>query len=193
MLSLYARTWWAVGLRGLVSVVFGVLALIWPQIAVEALVLLVSVYVLIDGIFILISALNGRKEHRRWWVVLIEGIASIALGIIAIVWLGLTALTLVLLIAGWAIATGILEIAGAILLREELTGEWLLAISGVLSLILGVLLAAQPRAGALAVVWLIGTYAILFGVALIVLAFRLRGWFKQIRRTTMSGDIPRAL
>jgi uncharacterized membrane protein HdeD (DUF308 family) len=183
MLSLYARTWWAVGLRGLLSILFGVLVLIWPEIAVEALVLLFGAFVLVDGVFAIISAVRGRDEHRQWWLVLLEGIAGVAFGLVAVGWPRITALVLLLLIAGWAIATGILEIVAAILLRRELRGEGLLILSGILSLVLGVLLAIRPQAGAVAFAWLIGVYAILFGVLLIALAFRLRGWFKQIQGT----------
>jgi len=181
MLTLYARTWWAVGLRGLLSIVFGVLALIWPEIAVEALVLLFGAYVLVNGVFTILSAIAGRREYRQWWLVLLEGVAGIAFGVITIGWPRITAVVLLLLIAGWAIATGILQIVAAILLRKELSGEWLLVLSGVLSLVLGVLLAMQPQAGAIAFVWLIGAYAILFGVLLIALAFRLRRWSKQVQ------------
>lgn len=183
MLALYARTWWAMALRGLFSIIFGVLALIWPQIAVEALVLLFAAFVLVDGVFALISAIDGRKEHRHWWLLLLEGVAGIAFAVVAIGWPRMTAVVLLLLIAGWAIATGILQIVTAILLRKELRGEWLLVLSGILSLGLGVLLAIQPQAGAIALVWLIGAYAILTGVLLIVLAFRLRGWSKQFQST----------
>jgi len=179
MLALYARTWWVVGLRGLLSIIFGVLALVWPEIAVEALVLLFGAYVLVDGIFAIASAIKGRREYAQWWLVLLEGIAGIAFGVIAIGWPRITTVVLLLLIAGWAIATGILQIVAAILLRKELRGEWLLILSGILSLVLGVLLAIQPQAGAIALVWLIGAYAILFGVLLIALAFRLRGWSRQ--------------
>lgn len=126
MLALYARTWWAMALRGLFSIIFGVLALIWPQIAVEALVLLFAAFVLVDGVFALISAIDGRKEHRHWWLLLLEGVAGIAFAVVAIGWPRMTAVVLLLLIAGWAIATGILQIVTAILLRKELRGEWLL-------------------------------------------------------------------
>jgi uncharacterized membrane protein HdeD (DUF308 family) len=172
-----------VGLRGLLSILFGVLVLIWPEIAVEALVLLFGAFVLVDGVFAIISAVRGRDEHRQWGLVLLEGIAGVAFGLVAVGWPRITALVLLLLIAGWAIATGILEIVAAILLRRELRGEGLLILSGILSLVLGVLLAIRPQAGAVAFAWLIGVYAILFGVLLIALAFRLRGWFKQIQGT----------
>jgi uncharacterized membrane protein HdeD (DUF308 family) len=181
MLTLYARTWWAVGLRGLLSIVFGVLVLIWPEIALEALVLLFGIFALVDGVFAIISAIRGRKEYRQWWLVLLEGIAGVAFGVVAFGWPRITALVLLLLIASWAIATGILQIVAAILLRKELRGEGLLILGGILSLLLGVLLAIQPQAGAIALVWLIGAYAILSGVLLIVLAFRLRRWSKQIQ------------
>lgn len=182
MLTLYARTWWAVALRGLLSIIFGALVLIWPETGVKALVLLFGAFVLLDGVFAIISAIRGRGEHSQWWLVLLEGIAGIVFGVLTFGWPRITALVLILLIAAWAIITGIVEIAAAIILRKELEGEWMLVLGGILSLALGVLLAIFPEAGAVAVAWLIGAYAVLFGVLLIALALRLRGWLERLER-----------
>ncbi|HEV8164756.1 MAG TPA: DUF308 domain-containing protein, partial [Actinomycetota bacterium] len=167
--------WWSVALRGVLAVAFGVVAWIWPHITVHALVLLYGFYALVDGLLALAALLVGGSlvRERRVWL-LVEGVAGIAAGVIAFLWPGITALVLLYLIAAWAIATGILEIAAAVWLRRELRGEWLLALGGVVSVLFGVFLIVRPGEGAIAVVWLIGLFAIVFGVALIGLGLRLR-------------------
>jgi uncharacterized membrane protein HdeD (DUF308 family) len=174
MVTTYAHNWWAVGLRGLAAVIFGVLAFIWPQIALTVLVLLFGAYALWDGVFAIIAALRMSSDTGHRWLLFIEGIAGIAAGLITFFYPGITAFVLLYIIAAWAIVTGVMEILAAIRLRREIQGEWLLLISGVLSIIFGILLVIFPSAGALAVVWLIAAYAILFGILLIALAFRLR-------------------
>ena len=154
---------------------FGVLVLAWPGISLYVLVLLFAAYTFFDGFFAVLSAISRAAEGRaRWWPMLLEGIAGIAVGVLAAVWPGLTALVLLYLIAAWAIVTGIFEIVEAVRLRKEIKGEWLLALGGIASLVFGVILVLFPGAGALAVVWLIGAYSILFGIVLLVLAFRLQ-------------------
>jgi uncharacterized membrane protein HdeD (DUF308 family) len=181
MVNTLARNWWALAIRGLVAVLFGIVALIWPGITLTALVYLFGAYALVDGVFSIIAAVRDREEREQWWVLLLEGLAGIAAGIVAFIWPGITALVLLFLIAAWAIITGILEIVAAIRLREQIDNEWLLALSGVLSLIFGAILVIAPGPGALAVVWIIGIYAILFGILLILLAFRARGWAQEAR------------
>ncbi len=176
MLNILARNWWMIAIRGLVAVIFGLAAIAWPDMTLVVLVMLFGAYALVDGLFAMIAAIRDRTEHRQWWLVLVEGVVGIMAGVLAFIWPGITALALLYLIAGWAIMTGLFEIAAAILLRKELEGEWLLILSGILSLLFGVVLALQPGAGALGIVWLIGVFAILFGTLMIVLAFRLRGW-----------------
>jgi uncharacterized membrane protein HdeD (DUF308 family) len=175
MLEYLTRRWWAVALRGVLAVAFGVIAWIWPDITLHALVLLFGFYALVDGLLALAALLMGGSlvRERRGWLI-VEGIAGIAAGVIAFVWPGITALVLLYLIALWAIATGILEIAVAIWLRRELRGEWLLALAGVVSVLFGVFLIVRPSEGAVAVVWAIGVFAIVFGVTLIGLGLRLR-------------------
>lgn len=175
MLQLLARYWWAVALRGVLAAAFGVVALIWPDITLRVLVLLFGFYALLDGLLALGAALAGgrRVASRRGWLV-VEGVAGVATGVFTFVWPGITTLVLLYLIAAWAIVTGLLEIAAAVVLRRELRGEWLLALTGIVSVAFGVFLVARPEQGAIAVVWVIGVYAIVFGVALVALALRLR-------------------
>lgn len=172
MLSLLARNWWVLALRGVFAVIFGILAFIWPGATVAALVLVFGAYALADGIFALVAAFRAGEERR--WALVIEGIISIIAGVVAFAWPQITALALLLLIAAWAISTGIFEIIAAIRLRREITGEWALILSGIASVIFGGLLVALPLAGLLTLAWLIGSYALFFGVLLIALAFRLR-------------------
>ncbi|HEU4399233.1 MAG TPA: HdeD family acid-resistance protein [Actinomycetota bacterium] len=175
MLEYLSRYWWAVTLRGALAVVFGVIALIWPDITLHALVLLYGFYALVDGLLALAALVIGGNlvRDRRGWLI-VEGVAGIGAGVVAFLWPGITALVLLYLIAAWAIATGVLEVVVAIWLRRELRGEWLLALSGIVSVVFGVFLIVRPGEGAIAVVWLIGVFAILFGVALVGLGLRLR-------------------
>jgi len=166
--------WWLMALRGLLAVLFGVIALVWPHITLLVLVLLFGVYAIISGAVAVVVALQERNVNSRWWVVLIEGLVGIIAGIIAFVWPGLTALALLYVIAAWAIVTGIFEIVAAFSTRLPITAEWTLALAGVLSVLLGVLLAILPGVGLLSLVWLIGIYAIVFGIVLIVRAFQYR-------------------
>ncbi len=179
-----ARNWWALALRGVFGVIFGVLAFAWPGITLAALVILYGAYAMADGIFAIAAAITGRPVGAPWWALLLEGLLGIAVGIMTFAWPGITALVLLYLIAGWAMATGVLEIAAAIRLRREVRGEWILAVSGVLSILFGILLVINPGAGALAVVWLIGGYAVVFGSLLIALGFRLR----SLAKTMPTGD-----
>lgn len=177
MVTILARNWWALALRGVCAVIFGLLAFIWPQLTLEVLILFYGVFVLIDGVLAIIAAVSKREgSGLPWWALLIEGLLGVAASVATFVWPGITALVLLYLIAAWAIVTGVFEIIAAVRLRKEIEGELWLALSGVLSILFGVLLIARPGAGALAVIWLIGAYALLFGAFLIALAFRLRGY-----------------
>jgi uncharacterized membrane protein HdeD (DUF308 family) len=173
MLESLTRYWWLVVLRGVAAVIFGVLALIWPRITLFVLVIMFGAYAFVDGIFTLGSVLFGQRQGRRGWLVL-EGIAGILIGVLTFFWPGATTLALLWLIAAWALVTGVLEIAAAVRLRKEIRGEWLLTLSGVLSVLFGILLIVWPTTGALAVVFLIAIYALAFGAALIFLGVRLR-------------------
>jgi uncharacterized membrane protein HdeD (DUF308 family) len=175
MLDYYARSWWTVALRGALAVLFGVAAWIWPDVTIRVLVLLFGFYALVDGLLALAAALVGGRlvSGRRGWLIF-EGVAGVAAGVLTFIWPEITTLVLLYLIAFWAIATGVLEVVAAVLLRRELRGEWLLAASGIISVLFGLFLVIRPGDGAIAVAWLIGLYAIIFGIALIALGFRLR-------------------
>jgi len=189
MVEMLARNWWIVVLRGVLAVLFGIMCFAWPGITLAALVLLYGAYALVGGVFALVSAVVGRPLREPWWALLIEGVAGIAVGIMTFFWPGITALALLFLIAAWAIVTGVFQIVAAIRLRREIQGEWLLALSGLLSVLFGVALVVRPGAGALAVIWLIGAYSIAFGVLFIALGFRLRSWLKS-GRASMAAPPP---
>jgi uncharacterized membrane protein HdeD (DUF308 family) len=173
MLHLLARYWWALALRGLFAVLFGLLAFFMPKITLLTLVLLFGAYVLLDGLFDIVAAIRSPSHH---WALILEGIIGIVVGILTFLWPGITAMALLYLIAFWAIFTGVLEIIAGIRLRQVLTDEIWLILMGVLSLLFGLFILIFPGAGALAVVFWIGAYAFLFGIMLIALAFRLRSF-----------------
>ena len=175
MLSMYSGSWLSLVLRGIAAIAFGVLAFVWPHITLAALVFLWGAYALIDGVLAIAAGIRTYADNKRWWVLLLEGILSAGAGIIAFVVPGITALVLLFVIAFWAIVTGVFEIGEAIQLRKHIKGEWLLALAGVASILFGAALFLNPAAGALAVVWLIGIYAIVFGVLLVGLGLRLHG------------------
>ncbi len=190
MTTTLARNWWAIALRGVLAILFGVAAFVWPGITLSVLVLLFGAYAFVDGLFALLAALrqHGDMGSERWWMLLLEGLAGIAAGVLTFIWPGITAVVLLYLIAAWAVITGVLEIIAAIRLRREINNEWLMALAGIASVIFGVLLFLQPGAGALAIVWLIGAYAIVFGILLLFLAFRLRS-HGRITSTNVPGPI----
>ncbi len=174
MVANLAHNWWALALRGLAAIIFGILAFIWPGGAFTVLVWLFGAYALWDGIFSIVAAIRRRNTASHWWALLLEGIVGIIAGLIAFFYTGIAGLALLYLIAGWALVTGILEMVSAVRLRREITGEWALFLSGLLSVVFGILIAIFPGAGILTVIWLIAAYAILFGILMIILAFRLR-------------------
>ncbi len=175
MVSTLTRNWWVFALRGLVAVVFGTLALIWPGQALLALVLLFGAFALADGILAVIAGIASHRYFESWWAMLLRGVGGIVIGLLTFFWPNVTALVLLYFIAAWAVVTGVFEIVVAIHLRRLIAGEWAMILSGLLSILFGVLLFVFPGAGAVALVWLIGVYAIAFGILLIVLALRLRG------------------
>lgn len=175
MVAELARNWWLLLIRGVLAVIFGILAFVWPGITLAVLVLFFGAYALVDGIFALVSGFMMIGQRERWWVMILEGIAGILVGLLTFFYPGMTAILLLYFIAAWALITGVLEIVAAIRLRREIENEWLLGLAGAASVLFGILLFLQPGAGALAVIWLIAGYAILFGLLLIFLAFRVRG------------------
>lgn len=179
--QLMAKKWWTIALRGLVSVIFGIIAFAWPQLTAALMVMFFGVYVLIDGLFAFIASFVMEGGIKRWWLKLIQGILGIVLGIIFLVNPAFTAAFIVLLIAIWAIIIGILEIISAISYAKIMPDNWLMILTGILSLIFGFLLMKNPAAGILAVIWIIGMYAIFFGMLLIATGFTLKGLLHQVK------------
>ena len=177
--AILARNWWVLLLRGLVAIAFGVLTWMQPGITLAALVLVFGAYAIADGILAVWAAFAGRKEDDHWWVLLIGGLVGIGVGLLTFMAPGITALALLFYIAIWAVGTGVLQIVAAIRLRKEIQGEWMLILGGLASVLFGTLLVYQPGAGALAVLTLIAAYAVVFGVLLVMLSFRVKGMAKS--------------
>jgi len=174
MLSAMGRLWWLVLLRGLAAIVFGVLALAWPGVTLITLALFWGAYALVDGVAALWHGWKAKDSGKPMWQNILIGLLGVAAGGFTFLSPGITAITLLTLIAVWAIVCGVLEIAAAIRLRKEIHNEWMLILSGVLAVAFGALMILSPGAGALAVLWVIATFAIVYGVLLIGLAFRLK-------------------
>ena len=194
MESALARMWWAVTLRGALAIVFGILAFLWPELFWFAVVIMFAAYALADGVLSLIAAVRGDRAAGPRWALALGGVVSIAAGGLAIAWPEITEFVLLCVIAGWAIATGVLSIAAAIRLRREIRGEWVLALAGVLSIVLGVGLVLLPGPGLVAIAWWVGANAIVFGALLLALGFRLRGLPREpaaSRDGTTWGTHPR--
>jgi len=173
--------WWAFVIRGIAAILFGVLCFILPGMALLSLIFLFGFYALADGVLNIVAAFRRTGSGQLpWWALLIEGIISIAAGGLAFAIPSLTAVALLMLIAAWAVATGIMEIVAAIRLRKQITGEWALVLGGLLSIAFGVLMFLFPGAGALAVVIWIGAYAIIFGILMIALGVRLRKFVREV-------------
>lgn len=175
MLDRMSRDWWIIALQGVAAIVFGVLALVWPGITLLALVFLFAAYALVDGVLALVRGIGRGREGRGpdgWRIA--RGVVGIAAGVVAFAMPGITAYALLILIAAWAIVSGAIELGAAYRLRHVIRGEWLLALDGAVAIIFGIVLIVLPSAGALAVVWLIGVFAIASGVILLALAMRLR-------------------
>ena len=183
------RNWWVYVLHGVAAVLFGIAAFVWPGLTLFVLVALYGAYAIVEGAISLVGAFRSGGGLR--WSLLLWGLLGIAAGIVALVWPGITALALVYVIAAWAIVKGIVQIAAAVRMRREIKGEWLLGLVGLLSIAFGVLLAAFPGAGALSLVWLIGAYAIVAGVAMAALGLRLRRMDRAAERAGRQQPAPR--
>jgi uncharacterized membrane protein HdeD (DUF308 family) len=177
MILFIQGSWRSIAFRGLVSVAFGIAALVWPGLTLLALVLLFGAFVFLDGLIHLVDAFRARGVEAsgkdRLWLVL-QGVLSVGVGVITYVWPSITALALVIVIAAWALLTGALELVAAVRMRREITNEWVLVVAGVLAIAAGILMAVRPDAGALAVTWLIGWFAVFRGVLLLTLSWRVR-------------------
>jgi uncharacterized membrane protein HdeD (DUF308 family) len=168
--------WWLLALRGLIAVLFGVLAFVWPGATLITLVWLFGAFAMVNGILSLILAAKTPKGYSKVGSLIIGGLLGIVAGLLGFVMPGITALGLLILIAAWAIATGVMELLAAVRLHKIITNEWILILAAIASIVFGVILLFQPAAGALALIWLIGTWAVVFGTLLIILAFRMRNW-----------------
>ena len=185
-----ARWWWMFILRGLLAIAFGVLALLAPGLGIAVLVGLFAAWALIDGVTGLYAGIRSRQTDKSWWLEVLEGIVSIIAGLIALILPAFAAEILVILIAAWAIVTGVFEIWTAVRLREKIQGEFWLGLAGVASILFGVVLLAFPAAGVLSLVWLIGSFAIVFGVFLLILGWRLRG-INEMAKVDAAHDYSR--
>jgi uncharacterized membrane protein HdeD (DUF308 family) len=168
-----AKNWWMLLLRGVAAIIFGVLAFAWPGMTLLTLIMFYGAFALIDGVLAVVAAITGGAPAPRWWLAIV-GLLGIATGLLVFMMPGLTALVLLYFIAGWAIATGVFQIVGAISLRKEIDDEWYLILGGVVSVLFGIGVMMAPGAGALALLWIIGIYAVVIGVIMVGLAFRLK-------------------
>ena len=174
MNKLIKLSWWSLLLRGILAILFGVLAIFWPGLTLEVLILFFGAYALVDGVFSGAAAIAHRKHDSTWWLFLLAGLAGAVLGVLTFLLPGLTALVLVYLIASRALIVGLIEIVYAFALRREIRDEWFYILNGVFSILFGIVLFVLPGVGALALVSVIGAFAILIGVLLLLVAFRLR-------------------
>lgn len=171
---LLIRNWWLLALRGLVAVLFGILAFVWPGLTLLTLIYLFGWYALVNGVLSFFLTAKAPKGTTRIASLILGGLLSILAGLLTFFMPGITALGLLILIAAWAIVNGIMEIVAAIKLRKVITNEWLLVLAGIASIVFGVLLFLLPGPGALVLVWWIGSFALVFGILLMILAFKMR-------------------
>jgi len=177
-----ARWWWTFIVRGALAILFGVIAFFAPQYGIAILVGLFAAWAIIDGAGNLVAGIRTRGQDRSWWLEVLEGLVSVVAGVLAILLPAFAAQVLVIMIAAWAVLTGIIEIVLAVRLRRVIDGEVWMALAGAASILFGVILVLFPAAGALSLVWLIGSFAIAFGVFLIILGWRLRGIWQLAAR-----------
>jgi uncharacterized membrane protein HdeD (DUF308 family) len=184
LVHVLARNWWAVLIRGIIAVIFGILAYIWPGATWVAIGILFGAYALVDGIFAIVATVRAAETQQRWWPFLIEGIVGILIAAITFYDVRITIFALYFTIAAWAFLTGIFEIVAAIELRKHIANEVWLIIGGIASITFGVLMVWFPLAGFLTIIWLIAAYAIVFGIIMIALSFRLRSQLPAATTTT---------
>jgi uncharacterized membrane protein HdeD (DUF308 family) len=175
MLKMMTGKWWVLLVRGIAAILFGLAAMVWPGLTIGALIIMFGAFAIVDGVGALFAAFAHRGEAQYWWATALEGVVGIVLGILVMVWPGISAIALLFWIAAWAIVTGVFEVVSAIQLRKEISGEFWLILSGLLSILFGIFAFIRPGAGALAVIWVIAIYAIVFGITLIMLSFKVRG------------------
>ena len=179
--------WWALALRGVIAILFGLAAFLRPGIALEALILLFGAYALVDGVFAIVGTFGQSRGDTPRWLLLAEGGAGVVAGLVALIFPGITAVALLYLVAAWAVVTGVSEIAMAIRLREEIQGEWAMIVGGAVSVVFGLILAVLPWVGILSLVWLVGLYAVAFGILMVITALQVRG--KQGSEASRSSRV----
>lgn len=180
MIIMISRKWWTWILRGVLAVLAGVVALIWPNISIQAILILLGIYLIADGLLTAAVSILHRRQAANWWFFLAEGVMGLVIGFFALVFPHIMAVAVVYLVAFWALVTGILEILAAVQLRRQMAGEWLLLLAGILSLIIGIVFIVLPHAGIVLIVWLLAFYLILFGVLMTVLGIRMRSYRKNV-------------
>jgi uncharacterized membrane protein HdeD (DUF308 family) len=192
LLSQLSRDWWHFAVRGLLAIVFGIMALIWPEPTKLALVLMFAAFALVNGIVTVATGIGTRNYFKQWWALLLEGLTGIVIAALTFMWPNIAANILLYVIAIWAILTGIFEIMAAIELRDVIVGESVMILYGLLSVAFGILLFVFPSAGAVGIVWAIGFFAIAAGTAEIVVAFRLRGLGRELEKTSKTSKTSEA-
>ena len=168
------RSWWVLLLRGAAAIIFGVLTWMQPAASAAALVLVFGAYVFVDGLPGIYTAIKSRQQSRHWWVVLLWGLTGVVVGVLTVINPAITALVLTIYIGVWALMTGVLQIVAALRLRKEIQGEWVLVLGGLLSVLFGIFVLMQPGAGMMAMLWVLATYAVIFGVLMVILAFKIK-------------------
>ncbi len=181
MSEVLSDSWWAVGLRGVLGILFGLICLLTPGLALEVFVILFAAYMLVDGVFAIASGIKAARNGERWGLLILEGIVDLAAGAVAVIWPAITLVALIWIVAIWAIVSGGLMLWAAFTLNLD-HGRWWLALGGIASLIFGVLLVIQPLIGAVVLTIWIGAYALVFGIFLLVLAFQLHSKKEQRER-----------
>jgi uncharacterized membrane protein HdeD (DUF308 family) len=179
MIAVLAKNWWAVGIRGVLGILLGLIALFLPGATMLSLVLVFAAYAFVDGVFAIVSAVRAARERERWGYLLLEGIVDIAAAAVAVLWPGITVVAFVFVVAFWAIFTGVLELMAAFRL-DFIDGRGWLVFGGIVSVLYGVLLIVAPMIGAVVLTWWLGAYALVFGVCLVVLAFKLRARLENL-------------
>ena len=174
MINVLRRNWWAIAIRGILALVFGILVFVYPREAVIVLVVLFGAYAAVDGVFAILSAVLAEQAHERWWPFVVEGIVGLAIGALTFFRPGMAAIALYVLIALWAIATGAVEIVAAVRVRQSIANEAMLLVGGIASIVFGILMLVFPTGGAHAILWLIGGYAVVFGLLMLAFALRVR-------------------